>query len=517
MTGTSRIRPRRAGRRVSVVSCAAVVVALGMGAGGFGADNAEAAPQQLTGATLEWSVNDESNTGAFNGQCNFMSAGESDGTSTTYRSTDANATVLKATSTGGHAPVADYSSRCRDANGVTVTAGGTARLGQKVRYTNGTGTVDPVTGEVMIAWDGTFSVNFYGQLVPFWFSDPVLRVDADGRGTVTATIGGYASSLDNPDVRELIQPVPGVVIANLSGVASAGSSGFVVTPDYLGVQVDDTATPQIRAFPGWGSWPVGLVQVMERLGIGSYWYTAGGSADGRKPPAPMTVLYGPGSDPTTSTTPTSTTSATPTTATPTTATPTTATPTTTSTPSTPTTATPTTGPGASGGIGITAVVPPGTEVEGGGEQQPGAGLPANTFAWRIDTATGGVTMSRLDQAGDAHLFSGEIGAVTVIDTRTAATGWSLSGQVGDVGGGLSGSYLGWTPKVTAQGAGALPGEAVPSGFVAGRGLSQPALLASAPAGRAPGSATLGASLDLRVPSTTPAGSYSATLTITALG
>ncbi|MEI2698968.1 MAG: hypothetical protein V9E94_11700 [Microthrixaceae bacterium] len=113
MTGTSRIRPRRAGRRVSVVSCAAVVVALGMGAGGFGADNAEAAPQQLTGATLEWSVNDESNTGAFNGQCNFMSAGESDGTSTTYRSTDANATVLKATSTGGHTPVADYSSRCR--------------------------------------------------------------------------------------------------------------------------------------------------------------------------------------------------------------------------------------------------------------------------------------------------------------------------------------------------------------------------------------------------------------------
>lgn len=519
MSGTTRIRPGRTRRFVSIVTAVAVVVALGLGAGGFGAHDAQAAPLQLTGATLEWSVNDESNTGAFNGQCNFMSAGESDGSSSTYRATDANATVLKATAAGGFAPVSDYSTRCRDANGVTVTPGGTARLGQKVRYTNGTGTVDPVTGEVEITWTGTFSVNFYGQLVPYWFSDPVLRVGTDGRGTVTATVGGYASSLDNPDVRELITPVPGVVIANLSGVASTDSSGFVVTPDYAGVQVDGTSTPQIRAFPGWGSWPVGLVQVMERLGIGSYWYTAGGSADGRKPPAPMTVSYGTGAVPPTSA-PTSST-ALPGATTSTIAAPTTSTPSSTTSAPTATTVThpsvTTTTPAGTGGIGITAVVPPGTDVEGGGEEQPGAGLPANTFAWRIDTTTGGVTMSRHEQGGDAHLFSGELAPVTVIDTRSAATGWSLSGQVSDFSGGLSGRYLGWTPKVTTPGAGALAGEAVPSGFLAGRGLSQPALLASAPAGRAPGSATLGASLDLRVPSTTPAGTYSATLTITALG
>lgn len=511
MNRTSRNQRDRARRHLGVLA-AAGVVALGMGAGAIGARSAGAAPQQLTGATLEWSVNDESNTGAFNGQCNFMSAGESDGSSSTYAATNGNATVLKLNASGAYAPISDYTTRCRDANGVTVTASGTARLGQKVRYTNGTGTMDPDTGEVEISWSGTFSINFYGQLVPFWFSNPVLRVGSDGTGTVTATVGGYASSIDNPEERELIQPIPNVVIATLSNVSSTDPLGFVVTPDYTGVQIDNTATPQIRAFPGWGAWPAGFVDVMERLGVGAYWYTTGGAADVRKPAAAMTVSYGASTSPTTSVVATTTTLP------GSTSTAVTTTTTTTVDSTTSTSTTSTTTPGGSSGVGITAVVPPGTEVEGGGEEQPGdGGLPTNAFAWSIDTATGGVTMNRLEQSGDAHLFTGELGEVTVIDTRTAATGWSLSGQVSDFSGGLSGRYLGWIPRVTSQGAGALPGEAVPSGFLAGRGLSQPALLASAPVGRTPGSATLGASLDLRVPTTTPAGTYTATLTLTALG
>jgi hypothetical protein len=58
---------------------------------------------------------------------------------------------------------------------------------------------------------------------------------------------------------------------------------------------------------------------------------------------------------------------------------------------------------------------------------------------------------------------------------------------------------------------------VPSGIASGDGLRAASLLASAPVGHAPGTATVGADLDLRLPAATPAGSYSATLTITALG
>ena len=294
---------------------AITLVALGLSWSATQADDAAAQPVTLTGAVLEWSVNDESNTGAFNGQCNFMSGGISDGSAATYRATDRGATVLKRTAAGTDEPVSDYAARCRDANGTTVTAGGTARLGQKVRYSGGSGTLDPTTGEATIAWSGTFSLNYYGSLVPFWFSDPVLRVDAAGNGSLTATVGGYASSIDDPDVRELIEPIPDVEIATLRGVQGANLDGFVATPVFEGVQVDAAESPQIRVLPGWGSWPVSHVRAMERLGLGAFWYTTGGAADVRKPAAPVVVAYGTGTAPTTtSTTP-------PTTAAPTTAPP----------------------------------------------------------------------------------------------------------------------------------------------------------------------------------------------------
>lgn len=501
--------------RISVA--AALALALGLAVPASIAREVSAEPVLLSGAVLEWSVNDESNTGAFNGQCNFMSGGISDGMAPTYRATDGDATVLKRTAAGTHAPVSDYATRCKDANGTTVTAGGTARLGQKVVYANGTGTMDPATGEVDLRWTGTFSINFYGQLTPFWFTDPHLVLDADGNGRVTATIGGYSSSIDNPDVRELIDPITDVEIATLRGVASDNEDGFVVTPTYLGVQVEGADSPQIRAFPGWGSWPVSYVRAMERLGMGSYWYTSGGAADARKPPAPLTVAYGTGVAPTTTTTAPTTTQpgGSATTAPPTTVIPAT---TTTTTPPTSTTV-PTVG--GSNGVPIRAVVPEGadTDVDGDGDGSgdPDEELPANTFAWTVDAAASGVTLGAAPGDDDEYRFVGNLGSVRVIDTRQGRASWSLSGQVSDFSGGLSGSYLGWTPEVTQQGAGALPGGAVPSGLVAGNGLRSPALLASAPVGRTPGAATLGALLDLRVPRTTPGGTYTATLTLTALG
>lgn len=493
-----------------------LVLALGLTWSTVVARDAGAEPVLLDGAVFEWSVNDESNTGAFNGQCNFMSGGVSDGHAATYRATDGDATVVKRTAAGTYSPVSDYSTRCKDANGTTVTPGGTARLGQKVVFSDGEGTLDPATGEATISWHGTFSMNYYGALTPFWFTDPVLEVGADGNGSITATVGGYSSSIDNPDVRELITPIPGVEIATLRGVDSSNLDGFVTTPVYDGVEVEVAESPQIRAFPGWGSWPVSYIRAMEQLGLASYWYSSGGAADARKPPAELSVAYGTGTAPTTTTTNAPSTTAPGSTTTTPGSSSTTTTPTTTPT-STTTTSAP---PGGSTGVGIRAVVPdgPGTDVDGDGEENPDDGLPENTFAWTVDAATGGVTLGLVPGGDDEYRFSGDLGAITVVDTRdSTGASWSLSGQVSDFSGGLSGKYLGWTPSVTSAGAGALPGGAVPSGFVAGDGLSSPALLASAPAGRPKGMATLGAALDLRIPRSTPGGTYSATLTVTALG
>ena len=493
-------------RLLSIAVLALVASALPIATGAL--RTAGAAVEAVTDATFEWTVNDESNTGAFNGQCNFMSGGQSDGHAATYRPSDGGATVLKLTAAGTYAPVSDYASRCKDRNGTTVTAGGTARLGQKVVFSGGTGTVDPATGAASISWSGTFSINYYGTLTPFWFSDPVLTIGADGAGNVTATIGGYSSSIENPDVRELIDPIPGVVIATLAGVGSANRTGFVATPTYTGVAYDSAEAPQIRAFPGWGSWPVSFVQAMERLGLGPYWYTSGGAADVRKAPAPIVVGYGVGTAPTTTTT--SPGSSTTTTSLPGTTTTTTQVPTTTTT----TTTVPSSG---SGGVSISAVVPGGPGTDVGGDTEVPPGLPSDTFSWTIDAANGGVSLGQLPGVDGELRFGGQLPSVTVVDTRDGSPAWSLSGQVSDFSSGLSGRYLGWSPRIRSAGAGAVPGGAVPSGLLAGNGLLSPSLLASAPSGHPKGSATVGADLDLRLPTSTPGGTYTATLTITALG
>lgn len=53
--------------------------------------------------------------------------------------------------------------------------------------------------------------------------------------------------------------------------------------------------------------------------------------------------------------------------------------------------------------------------------------------------------------------------------------------------------------------------------MSGNGLADSALLGSAAAGHEPGSAVLGADLDLRLPVDAAAGTYTATLTLTAIG
>ena len=131
----------------------------------------------------------------------------------------------------------------------------------------------------------------------------------------------------------------------------------------------------------------------------------------------------------------------------------------------------------------------------------------------------------LSAAGDRWESTGALKPVTVTDTRAAKPGWTTSGQVADGfrtedGKTFAGSYLGWTPSITRQGdgQGVVAGPvAVP--YVAGRpgtGLGDSAALASAPNGEGLGSAELDATLKLSVPTDTAAGTYTGTLTLTAI-
>ena len=138
------------------------------------------------------------------------------------------------------------------------------------------------------------------------------------------------------------------------------------------------------------------------------------------------------------------------------------------------------------------------------------------FSWTIDATDHSVLLSDAANMGTYWQSTGQLKPVKVTDTRAGGPAWSVSGQLGDFSGGLSGKYLGWAPSVLVGGAGAAAGDPVLSGFVSGNGLLDPSPLGSATAGHAKGTGSLGATLTLQVPVETPAGTYTATLTLTAL-
>jgi hypothetical protein len=131
-----------------------------------------------------------------------------------------------------------------------------------------------------------------------------------------------------------------------------------------------------------------------------------------------------------------------------------------------------------------------------------------------------VSLGTAIQAGSTFTAAGSLNTISVADTRTGGTavyGWSISGQVSDftsAANSFSAGYLGWTPSVSNAGTGVSAGAAVTSTATAGTGLGTSATLASSTAAA---SADIDAALALVIPTTTAAGDYSATLTVTALG
>ncbi|GIF25133.1 hypothetical protein BJ973_007387 [Actinoplanes tereljensis] len=125
---------------------------------------------------------------------------------------------------------------------------------------------------------------------------------------------------------------------------------------------------------------------------------------------------------------------------------------------------------------------------------------------------------------------GTINSLTVTDLRAGNAGWNVAGQVSDFSDGknhsINAANLGWAPKVVDQGASQAvtagpqvdPANAIAPGAAApaDRGLATSRTLASAAAGKGVGTAHLNATVSLQAPTTTVAGTYTATLTITAI-
>lgn len=146
---------------------------------------------------------------------------------------------------------------------------------------------------------------------------------------------------------------------------------------------------------------------------------------------------------------------------------------------------------------------------------------------QVDPATAaGHPVQATDPTGHRHawVFNGNLGGVSVQDTRPSQPGWTVSGQASDFVNGattVTAKNLGWGPALVAAGSDAEG--AVHAGaainpqlqVAASNGLTSPGgNLAQAPATAGLGTQNLSAALSLWIPDTSPTGTYASTLTLT---
>ena len=143
----------------------------------------------------------------------------------------------------------------------------------------------------------------------------------------------------------------------------------------------------------------------------------------------------------------------------------------------------------------------------------------NTGAFTFTVDGTPVSLGTATANGNNLEATGQLSPVTVSDTRNTVPGWSVAGQTSDFSDGthtIDGNSLGWTPAITTPNAAndVTAGTAIAPG--SNPGLKQGGDLASAAATKGSGTTVLGGGLDLVVPASTNAGSYSATVTLTAI-
>ncbi|MBC9733627.1 hypothetical protein [Nocardioides marmotae] len=256
---------------------------------------------ELDGAVLRWGVNHEtSNRAHAPDTFNYLSAGRvpdpgRGGTSLPRSSWKQQAGAVRIQKWDGRRwRAATWKGLRTDASGAPLGApasGSTSGL----RFTigEGEGHVDPAAGTARIAWDGDLTVVYYSGMSMFHVSDPVLEV-ADGRGTLSATLTGYASSLEDPGAWAPVAPVT-VTLADLPEV-DLGADGLSAEPAYRGVRVDGLG--QVTGEQWSGSFPADFVAYMDRLGTAAFWFSSGSATDPFKVPLPLSVSYAAGgSDP----------------------------------------------------------------------------------------------------------------------------------------------------------------------------------------------------------------------------
>lgn len=432
---------------------------------------AQAAEQTIDDVTLSWAMNAETGAGAYNGSCNFLSAGEAGNTESSrawtegdgfYSSKEGDVTIL-APKSDGTSVQRSFADRCKTGDGVAVSPfGATVTSNNYIQWANGSGKVDTAAGTATISWEGSFTGVSYGGLFYFSASDPVLTVASNGTATLKATASGYGADQADASVWTKL-PAKTVTLANLTGV-EVDADGFTVTPDYANVTL-----PESFGQAGPGAFPVDFVEYQQLVGGASYWYSSGGSADPRKVATPLSVEWAAAAveEP--------------------------------SEPEVPSE------DADSKDIDVDVKVP---EKDDTTDPEP----EVKEFKWSIADATASLGTAAQNAAGFSA--AGTLPNIKVTDTRAVTGGWDLTGKASDFTAGsnsFGAKALGWTPAGIGTEDVVTLGSNVAAG--SGNGLSATSILAQATGAS---TAELSTGIQLQAPTDAPAGDYTSTLTITAI-
>jgi hypothetical protein len=252
------------------------------------------APVEVHDARLRWGLSNEANNAAFApGTYNFFSAGKipnpgQGGVTIAKRQwRQASGDVAIQKWNGSSWTRATWTGLSTDAAGTPITSPLDGRFsGHQVVFSHGTGTVDLGAGTAHLSWDGDVTILFYSGMSFFYLSDPRLDV-ADGRGTLTGTLSGFASSQTDTSVWKKVPPKT-VTLAELPDLRLA-ETGTTVQPAYDGIRV--TGVPQVTAGTSVGSFPQSWVDFMKRLGTAAFWYSSGSATDAFKAALPVNVGF----------------------------------------------------------------------------------------------------------------------------------------------------------------------------------------------------------------------------------
>lgn len=474
-----------------------IASALAVAASGFAliTPAAQAADATTSDASLSWTLSEETGGGAYNGSCNFLTAGTVGDAKSSHGWSDEEGKAWYKASDGAVSLSRTYGTpswdtRCTGPDGKKVSPFKGSSTNTAVTFSRGTGTIDAAAGTADVTWKGSATVVFYGGLTYWSFSDPHLVIGKDGTGTLTATASGYGADMNDTSKWTTLKPTT-VTMATFHD-AKVTAKGFTATPDYAGVKVEvpgDTAQPQVRTNPGWGAFPQSFVDFQVLTGQSSYWYSSGGNSDPKKVATPISFAW--------------------------------------SAKETPTEPQPTEDPdGTKVDVGVTVPATPTDPTNPIDPTDPTdptnptdpTGPTTDEFTYTVSSGSADLGSATANASGFSA--SGQLPTVSVTDTRKEKKAFTISGKASAFSDGsgqtIPASALGWAPAFASgeNTVGATVGAAVDPNAP---GLGSATTLVAAASGHSRGTAKVNASLKLQAPATTPSGSYTSHITITAVG